>query len=199
MRVGFHEARQAWASREQAACPKCGSDEFRPSRRLYSGLWSRFFRVRLVRCVKCGTRFPSASTRFTWTAVEGLPFMPVEVDEAPDWYPNEPRPPRELPVAQYLPLSNICPICRSTSIRPVPVPMSASRLFQVSVSYRCGRCNGAFSRISFTRVAVRAILFVVVIGGILFVGTSKLRTRRSETAPHVNQGQIPKPPPPVLR
>jgi hypothetical protein len=125
--------------------------------------------------------------------------MPLEIEDGPDWYPNESRLPRVLPVAQSLPLRNICPICGSASIRPVAFPLTPSRLFQISISYRCGRCNGAFTRVSFSRVAIRSLLFVLVLGGILFVGTSKLRMKRPDATPHVDQGQIPKGPPPVLR
>ena len=125
--------------------------------------------------------------------------MPLEIEEDPDLYPNEPREPRVMPVAQSLPLRNICPICGSASIRPVAVPLTPSRLFEIAISYRCGRCNGAFTRVSLSRITIRALLFVFVIGGILYVGTSKIRTRRPDTAPHINQNQIPKAPPPVLR
>jgi DNA-directed RNA polymerase subunit RPC12/RpoP len=195
MHLRLLDAHAAWRAGQNSVCPACGSDQFRPSRRTYSGLWSELFGVRLVKCVKCGQRFPSTSRVYNWSDLRDLPFKPVEIEEPQPGVIN----PQSDPEIPKLLGAEVCPVCRSNAVRPVNAPMSVARLFQLSVSYRCARCNAGYSRISGLRILTRGILFAIVLGALVFAATSRLRSGTSERSPHLRRDMVPTPEPPVFR
>ena len=190
MHLGLRDAIAAWKQGEGRRCPGCGADRFRASRRDLSGVWSKLTRTRLVSCIQCGLRFPSASRRLAAHDTRSIPFSPLELDEAADGRPLRPA---------LLMGGLICPRCESMTIRPAPSASPVMGIFEVRVLYRCTRCNASYSRVSVTRVVVRFLIFVLALGGALYLVTSGLRLRSERRTPQLRQNQIPPPAPPVLR
>lgn len=202
--------REAWAGREKRApaCPTCGGERLRYSRRQYEGIWARIFRLRPARCLDCGAYFPvSQDAAILSPQVDPadlhVPFWPLEMEERAErdsaaaigWTPRDARTPR-------VGARKVCPLCGSEDVRPSKPGGEEPPLgvLDVTVPYRCVSCNGSFRRVVPTRLAAIIGLVAALLTGLILLGRLITGARASRPqAPRIKKGQIPNPPPPVFR